>query len=904
MDADDPLKDQIANLAFLENVYQQYQSHTGQLDPSWSQFFQKIEKEQGISSPLLPQMSSQVERILHLAEAYRQHGHLWANVNPIAIEEIKEPEQLKLENLGFQEKEKEEFFPTLGLLPQAQAPLKDIVALLKKRYGQSIGFEFKKFTNPAVEEWLQKQIESGLFDQPFSPGDKLVILDALTRAEVLETFLHTKHVGKKRFSLEGAESLIPMLTLLLAKCAEEGVEEIFIGMSHRGRLNVLANILNKPIHSILKDFDEDYDPAPSEGMGDIRYHKGHANESVNTYQGKSIKLTMAPNPSHLESVNPVVEGQAHAKQFLIGDEKERRSIIPLLMHGDAALAGQGIVYETLQMSKLPGFETGGTLHIVINNQIGFTTNPEEGRSTLYCTDIAHTFGAPVFHVNAEDPETCIRAALLALQIRQLFHCDVFIDFNCYRKYGHNEGDEPAFTQPLEYQIIRKKQSIRTLYLQHLLQEGFIDKKTVEEREEKLKEHLQEAYQHAQSEASNFETQKQPVDKSLMFKPVETKVDRQFLQTVTENFSKIPTGFHPHAKLENLIKERARAIQDDKPFDWGMAEYLAYGTLVWEGIPVRLAGQDSGRGTFSHRHALWVDQVNNLDYYPLSHLREGQGRFEVLNTCLSEAGALGFEYGYSTICTKGLTIWEAQFGDFVNSAQVIIDQYIASGEEKWGQTSNLVLLLPHGFEGQGPEHSSARFERFLALAGHHNMQIVNPTTPAQLFHLLRRQIKQPLRKPLVVLTPKGLLRHPACVSRVKDLTEGQFYPILDDPQKPQEIKRFILCSGRIYYDLAEQRQKQGRHDLAIVRLEQLYPLHTDQLKEIIKRYAPFEDCLWVQDEPQNMGAWPFIAFYLQEILPSHIPLIYVGRERSATPATGFYARHKQELANILHQVFQT
>jgi 2-oxoglutarate dehydrogenase E1 component len=908
MDAKDSLESQIANLAFLEEIYQQYQSNPQTLDPSWIPFFQRLESRKPIAPAILPteQLASQAERIAHLVDAYRWYGHLLADINPIALEKPQMPDQLKLENLGFQASESEQLFPTLNLLPQAQAPLKAIVEILQKRYSQNVGFEFKGFTDPSIENWIQKQIESGRFEKPLSLEDQLVILDVLTRAEVLETFLHTKHVGKKRFSLEGAETLIPMLTLVAAKAADEGVEEFFIGMSHRGRLNVLANILNRPIPSILKDFDEDYVPAPSEGMGDIRYHKGHANESVTTYRGKAIKLTMAPNPSHLESVNPVVEGQTHAKQFLVGDEKERHRIIPLLMHGDAALAGQGVVYETLQMSKLPGFETGGTLHIVINNQIGFTTSPREGRSTLYCTDIAKTFGAPVFHVNADDPEMCVHIALFAYEIRQRFHCDVFIDLNCYRKYGHNEGDEPAFTQPLEYRMIRERQSIRTLYVDQLVQKGHIDKKVADEREETLRQHLQETYQASQEEKEQSQKQAQTSRPEIIlsFPIVETAVDITLLREVTESFSKIPTDFHMNAKVKNLMQERYRAVFEDKPFDWGTAEFLAYGTLVWEGISVRLAGQDSGRGTFSHRHALWVDQENNQPYYPLAHLRQVQGRFEVLNTCLSEVAALGFEYGYSTVCTEGLTIWEAQFGDFANSAQVIIDQYIASGEQKWGQTSNLVLFLPHGFEGQGPEHSSARFERFLALAGHGNMQVINPTTPAQVFHLLRRQIKQPLEKPLIVLTPKGLLRHPVSVSRVKDLTEGHFSYILDDPRKPKQVRRLILCTGRIYYDLDAQREKEKRDDLAMIRIEQLYPLNITELKNIIAQYQGFQDCQWVQEEPENMGAWSFISAYLPQVLPAGIPFSYVGRERSASPATGFYARHKQELAHILHQVFKT
>lgn len=902
MDKENPLESQIANLPFLENLYQDYQTNPAQLDASWAPFFQQVETAEAQPAISTSPLSSQAERVLHLAEAYRYYGHLLARVNPLQMEQSSEPLPLQLENLGFKPQESAVLFPTLGLLPQTQATLNEIVAVLKKYYSQTVGVEFKKLTDPAVEVWMQQQIEAGRWERPFSREEKLEILDRLTRAELLETFLHTKHVGKKRFSLEGAESLIPLLSFAIAQGAEEGVEEVFMGMSHRGRLNVLAHILNKPILSILSDFDEDYVPVASEGMGDIRYHKGHANEKVHTYLGKTIKVSMAPNPSHLESVDPVIEGQTHAKQFLVGDEAKRERIVPLLLHGDAALAGQGIVYETLQMRQLPGFETGGTLHVVVNNQIGFTTSPQEARSTLYCTDIAHAFGAPVFHVNAEDSEMCVRVALFAWEIRQRFHCDVFIDLNCYRKYGHNEGDEPVFTQPLEYQMIRKKKSIRTLYLEQLTREGILDQDKVKRSETHVRKELQEVYAQSQQKVDQSPIGPTVKENSYSFQPIATQVDLPFLQKVAEHFSQIPADFHVHPKLEHLIRERNRAIQEDQPFDWGMAEYLAYGTLVCEGIPVRLAGQDSKRGTFSHRHALWVDQVTQQDYYPLAHLSEGQARFEVLNTFLSEAAVLGFEYGYSTVCKQGLTIWEAQFGDFANSAQVIIDQYLASGEEKWGQTSNLVLFLPHGFEGQGPEHSSARFERFLTLAGHDNMQIVNPTTPSQIFHLLRRQVKQSWHKPLIVLTPKGLLRHPACVSHLQELTHGQFYPILDDVRKPQNIRRLILCSGRIYYDLEAQREKEKCQDLAILRIEQLYPLDQETLKKLLARYAPFQDCQWVQEEPENMGAWSFISFYLKELLPQGIPLTYVGRERSATPATGFYARHKQELADLLSQVF--
>jgi 2-oxoglutarate dehydrogenase E1 component len=899
MDREDHIEGQIANLAYLEHLYREFEGRSKTIDPSWKQFFQHIHLPK--SPAPVAVLSSKEEKILHLIEAYRRWGHLLAAINPIALEAHSEITHLSLGHLGFTPQEKEESFPTQGLLNEKEAPLKGIEEALRKLYCGTVGFEFKGFTDPTLEQWMQEQIESGRFGIPFSADEKKMILDFLTRAEVLETFLHTKHVGKKRFSLEGSDSLIPMLQFLITKAAEGGVKEIFIGMSHRGRLNVLANVLNKPISSILNDFDDDYEPNPEERMGDIRYHKGHANEAVKTFKGHPIKLSVAPNPSHLESVNSVIEGEAHAKQFLTEDEKERRGILPLLMHGDGAIAGQGVIYETLQMSKLPGFETGGTLHFVINNQIGFTTTPQEGRSTLYCTDIARTFGMPVLHINAEDPENCVRAALFALEIREKFHVDVFIDHNGYRKYGHNEGDEPSFTQPLEYKLIRGKKTIRNLYVEQLVQEGIIDQKTADEKEGNFKKSLQDAFESAQVKKKE---KTKEVSNPIKLETVETKVDLKLLQEVATQFATFPSDFHLNPKIAQLMKEREKAVKEDKSIDWGNAEFLAYGSLAWEGIPVRLAGQDSGRGTFSHRHALCVDQENSQAYYPLNHLREGQGRFEVLNTCLSEAAALGFEYGYSTVCKQGLTLWEAQFGDFVNSAQVMIDQYIASGEQKWGQTSGLVMLLPHGLEGQGPEHSSARLERFLSLAADDNIQVVNPSLPAQLFHLLRRQVKQSFRKPLIVMTPKGLLRHPACQSPVKEFTEGAFYPILNDPRKLIKARRLVLCCGRIYYDLDEKREKEKRDDVAIIRIEQLYPLDHQNLKEIIASYSTAKEYLWVQEEPQNMGAWPYLSSRLPELLPETASIKYVGRKESASPATGFSTRHKQELTYILNQVFGT
>lgn len=897
MDGDEFLESQIVNLPFLEEMYQQSRMET--LDPSWEEFFNHFDQPADFQSP--PSLSED-ERIAHLIEAYRFHGHQLAKINPIALKEQGMPESLRLENLGFHPSEAAALFPTGRVLSEREAPLSAIVEVLQSLYCGTAGFEFKPLFNRTLEKWIEQEIESRRFEKPLSTDERKAILNLLTKADVLETFLHTKHVGKKRFSLEGAETLIPMLSFLTATAAKDGVEEFYIGMSHRGRLNVLANILNKSILAILRDFDDDYVPASSEGMGDIRYHKGHANDSVQTHHGKSIKLVLSPNPSHLESVNSVVEGQTRAQQFLIGDEVKREKIFPLLMHGDASLAGQGVVYETLQMSRLQGYDTGGTLHIVINNQIGFTTSPSEGRSTPYCTDIAKTFQVPVFHVNAEDPEMCVRVILFAYEIRQRFHCDVFIDLNCYRKYGHNEGDEPAFTQPLEYEVIRKKAAIRTLYLNQLLEEGDTSKKEADEGEAAVKQQLQEAYASSQNRENRASPIASSEEEIALFAPVKTAVELSLLKEVAASFRRVPEGFIINPKVKSLFEERARNVEEGLSIDWGVAELLAYGTLVSEGTPVRLAGQDSGRGTFSHRHALWIDQQNSLTYSPLAHIRTGQARFEVFNTLLSEAAALGFEYGYSTVCTEGLTLWEAQFGDFVNSAQVMIDQYIASGEQKWGQKSSLVLLLPHGFEGQGPEHSSARPERFLALAGHDNMQIVNPTTPAQLFHLLRRQVVQPFDKPLIVFTPKGLLRHPRCVSRIKEIVEGAFSPILDDPGQPKGAKQLILCSGRVYYDLEAYREKEGRGDLAIIRIEQLYPLDLQGLRECIAQYPSVEKYQWVQEEPENMGAWPFIAFYLLKVLPAGIPLECVGRETSASPATGFVTRHKQEFVNIIDRVF--
>lgn len=863
---------QAFDIEFLTSIYEQFKADPSQVHPSWCQYFQTLDTAPE-DRPILKQTEDREEVI---AEQYRMHGHLFANVNPISLEP-----------------------PQANPLNQSSS----IAQKMQKIYCGSIGYEYKHIRNPEMQQWLQARIESEGFQSSLSTAQKQFILEYLSKSEIFESFLHTKYVGQKRFSLEGAETLIPMLGLLIEKGAETNLTEVVLGMAHRGRLNVLSNILNKSPQRIFSEFDESHIPDASEGgMGDVKYHKGYTSDFFKTHTGKKVKMTLVPNPSHLESVDAVAQGCTRAKQFLQGDERARKAIIPILIHGDAALTGQGIVYEVMQLYKLPGYTIGGTLHFVINNQVGFTASPSELRSTKYCTDIARTFDIPIFHVNAEDPEACVRIALLALEMRQTFHCDVFIDLNCYRKYGHNETDEPFFTQPLEYKLIRQKRSIRELYLDLLIQQSVIEKSVVQKMEEGFKKGLHDIHNEAVAQFSKPQDLMEVPSEQLLFDPFYTGVPQEKLIELTKRFSLIPQHLHLHSKLEHLIKERLSMGMGNKSIDWGMAEFLAYASLLNENVSIRFSGQDSGRGTFTHRHAIWVDQVTGERYCPLDHIQEGQSRFEIINSPLSEFAALGFEYGYSIACLQGLTIWEAQFGDFVNGAQVIVDQYIASGEQKWGQKSAIVLFLPHGYEGQGPEHSSARIERFLSLCGHDNMQVVNPTTPLQLFHLLRRQELRSMRKPLIVFTPKGLLRHPDCVNKLTDFTEGAFQEIIDDPTHPEQATRLVLCSGRLYYDLIARRQKNNPSALAIIRIEQLYPLNRERLSELVSQYAYLKECFWVQEEPRNMGAWHFIYPYLNEILPKGFPLQYAGRGTSATPATGAYSIHKKEQENFFNQVF--
>lgn len=897
----------LSNIELFDDLYQSYLQDKNSVDKSWQSVFEKLDhrdfQELKTARHVSPSDANTDVRIYRLIEAYRTYGHLAAKVNPIATDTAKEPLQLNLQALGFQEQELSQMFPTGGLMQEPQAPLLEIVTALKEIYSNRIGVEYMGMQSPELESWIQQKIEPDRLRIDLSLEQKQEILQQLNKSELFEAFLHTKYAGQKRFSIEGGETLIPMLAAIIEKGAETGIQEFYLGMAHRGRLNVLSNILNKSYQEIFSEFDEGYFPDSFEGSGDVKYHKGFLSD-VKTIHGRTVLINLIPNPSHLESVNPVVEGEVYARQIKLKDQQKEKAIA-ILVHGDAALAGQGVIYETLQLYNLPNYSTGGTIHIVVNNQIGFTTLPKDGRSTYYCTDIAKAFGAPVFHVNAEDPESCVYATLLAGEIREKFHCDVFIDLNCYRKYGHNEGDEPAFTQPLEYKMIRAKKPIREIYRDHLDSMGQLEKYLAETLESEFKKALNQALKTTKPAAKTPEIEVK-TDSAKLFEPIATVVSYKVLRKVAEQICSIPSQFHLHPKLENLLKDRLSMVIPEtsaKPLDWGMAELLAYGTLLYEGVPLRLSGQDTGRGTFSHRHSIWIDQNNAGSYSPLNHIIQPQARADIINSPLSEFAALGFEYGYSVAYPESLVIWEAQFGDFANGAQVIIDQYIASAEQKWGQKSGLTLLLPHGYEGQGPEHSSARLERFLSLAGNNNMQIANPTTPSQFFHLLRRQAIGKKQKPLIVMTPKGLLRHPECISTIRDLETGHFEDIIDDDEEFKHAKRLLFCSGRIYYDLKAERKKRNQNDIAIVRIEQLYPLNKEKVEAIFKKYSLIDEYFWVQEEPQNMGAWSYIQPHLVGSDPKHRAIKYAGRIRSASPATGSYAFHKKEYTNIINTIFE-
>ncbi|MGH2735100.1 MAG: multifunctional oxoglutarate decarboxylase/oxoglutarate dehydrogenase thiamine pyrophosphate-binding subunit/dihydrolipoyllysine-residue succinyltransferase subunit [Actinomycetota bacterium] len=832
-------------------------------------------------------------RVMRLINMYRVRGHLLAELNPIGWEVLHHPE-LDLSHYGLTVWDLDREFLTEGLSGPRKQTLRQIIDSLRDAYCRTMGYEFMHISDPEQKRWIQQRVEASASDE-LSKEEKVHILDRLNDAEGFERFLHSKYTGNKRFSLEGADSLIPMLDELIERAANSGHIEVVMGMSHRGRLNVLANIVGKSLTEIFREFEGEVDPNAVQGSGDVKYHLGMTGRFTSR-AGNDIGVVLASNPSHLEAVDPVVEGMVRAKQDLLGDESEDR-VLPLLLHGDAAFAGQGVVAETFNMSQLRGYRTGGTVHIVVNNQLGFTTAPEAGRSTTYATDIAKMVQAPIFHVNGDDPEACVRIIRLAFDYRRTFHRDVVIDLVCYRRYGHNEADEPAFTQPLMYARIDERRSVRKLYTEQLLNGGTISVDEAEKSLEDFQALLKRSFEETKEAKAPEPVIAAPPSIVGVLPTIETGVARERLEHVHRVLTEFPSGFEPHPKLKGLIERRA-SILDKGQIDWAHGESLAFGSLLLEGLDVRLSGQDSRRGTFSQRHSVLVDYRTGEEYTPLNDLGAGQARFRVFDSLLSEFAAMGFEYGYSVANGDALVCWEAQFGDFVNGAQIVLDQFVTAGQDKWNQECGLVLLLPHGYEGQGPEHSSARLERFLTLCAEDNIQVAQPTTPAQYFHLLRRQMIRTIRKPLVVMTPKSLLRSPDARSSLEEFTSGSFRETLDDHRvdDPESVRRILLCTGKIAFQLAGERDKRGA-EAAIVRVEQLYPFPRDQLFEIFERYPRATEVVWIQDEPENMGAWWFIYSQLKGTLPDRLTLDHVARAESGSPATGSPTVHEQEASEI-------
>ena len=853
--------------------------------------------------------------VLQLINAYRVRGHLIADLDPLGSEPQYHPE-LDPANYGLTlwDLDREFLTGTLGQplgdgSPHRVATLREILETVRRTYCGKIGCEYMNIQHPEQKQWLQQRMEPQANSWPIATERRIRILERLLEAEEFEHFLGARFVGHKRFSLEGAEAAIVILHELLDLAADNGVVETVIGMAHRGRLNVLSNVVGKPITQIFAEFEGYIDPQSTQGSGDVKYHLGAAG-THRSPQGNRLAVAVAPNPSHLEAVDPVVEGIVRPKQDRLGDA-ERKRVIPILVHGDAAFAGQGVVAETLNLSQLRGYSTGGTIHVIINNQIGFTTGPEEARSSPYSTDVAKMVQAPIFHVNGDDPEAVARVVELAFDYRQTFGKDVVIDMFCYRRHGHNEADDPSYTQPILYRKIRTHPSVATLYSRKLVREGVVSQEWVDGLRRKFKQRLEEGYRKAQQKEAHYEIQDlgrlEPGQVST-FCP-RTAVDRATLERVIRGITSVPPDFHLHPKLRGFL-ERRRAVLDGSPMDWATAEALAFGSLVLEGTPVRLSGQDSSRGTFSQRHLALFDYEDGREYIPLQHLASDQARFEVYDSSLSEYAVLGFEFGYSVGDPLTLVLWEAQFGDFANGAQIMIDQFITCAEQKWGQPSGLVMLLPHGYEGQGPEHSSARIERFLVLTAENNIQVANCTTPAQYFHLLRRQMyggpdRRGVRKPLVIFTPKSLLRHPQCVSGLGDLASGSFQEVLGDQggPAPDRAARLLFCSGKIYYELAAAREEKKANNVAIIRVEQLYPFPEERIASILDRYRGARDLVWVQEEPRNMGAWRFMWEHMQPLLKANgLELRYVGRPPSAAPATGSYRKHLEEQARVIEAAF--
>lgn len=901
------------NADLIDKNYDLWCTNPELLDSEWRAFFEGFElartpvnSPKNTGNPLSradDDAASKQADAIGLIHAYRSIGHTIAAFNPLTVERPPNP-RLTLEHLGFDESDLDRVFHTGNYLGGKEMSLRELIRRLEKTYCDMIGCEYTHIQESCKRRWIESRIEPDCFTPRFSKEKKQRILRNIMNAEDFENFLRTCYVGQKRFSLEGGETLIACLESILEHCSETGVDEIVMGMAHRGRLNVLANFLRKSFEYIFREFSENYIPNTIHGDGDVKYHLGFETKRK-TSDGREVEIRLAANPSHLEAVNPVVEGNARARQRLRGD-LERKRILPLLIHGDAAIAGQGIVAEVFNFSQLKGYRTGGTIHIVVNNQIGFTTDPSDARSSRYCTDVAKIVEAPIFHVNGNDPFAVVAAVETAFDYRQKFACDVVIDMYCWRKHGHNESDEPAFTQPLLYKKISEMPLIGRTLAKRLVESGEFTEGDVRRIESEYRERLESAFKSAKAEEDSgpdpFAGSNAKQQPFYNFEDYGTQVPQSTLEMIAEQLAHVPEDFHANPKIVRQLKAKLKAFKTNTGIDWGMAEALAFGSLLLEGTPVRLSGQDCERGTFSHRHSVLYDNQNRREYVPLLDLKEGQAQFCVHNSLLSEAAVLGFDYGYSLDYPQMLCIWEAQFGDFVNGSQVIIDQFITSSESKWGRLSGLVMLLPHGYEGQGPEHSSARIERFLQACAENNIQVCNVTTPAQYFHLLRRQMNREFKKPLIIMSPKSLLRHKDCVSKVEDFTNSEFRSILDDETiERKTVRRIVFCSGKLYYDLNKYRNEHQIRDTSLIRIEQFYPLNIDRLQSITANYPEAECLVWCQEEPGNMGAWSFISPHLLKV-SGKVP-VYVGRKESASPAVGSLALHKHEQSKIVEKAFR-
>ncbi|ADR21719.1 2-oxoglutarate dehydrogenase subunit E1 [Marivirga tractuosa] len=895
---------------YIEELYQSYKNDPQSVDESWQKFFEGFEFSQkdfgGNGKAQETRVSSKETQVRNLIQAYRMRGHLKSKTNPVRDRRPHDA-RISLEEFGLKQEDLKEEFSIGQEIGLGKTSLKNIIEALDKIYVGSIGFEYMHIRDPKIVDWFIDKAESSKGDYQPKLEEKKRVLSKLNEAVVFENFLHTKFLGQKRFSLEGGENTIPFLDKVINRSSELGTKEVVIGMAHRGRLNVLANIMNKTYEQIFSEFEGSTDPDLTMGDGDVKYHMGYSSY-LETSNGKKSYVKLTPNPSHLEAVNSVVLGYTRAQ---IDDEygEDVNAALPILIHGDAAVAGQGIVYETTQMSLLEGYSTGGTVHLVINNQVGFTTDYDDARSSIYCTDIAKMIDAPVLHVNGDDAEAVNFAANLAVEYRNKFHKDIFIDLLCYRRHGHNESDEPKFTQPKLYNKIAKHPNPREVYVKKLTERGDLDNDSVKKLEKDFKKQLQDRLNEVKQKPLPYKPQKieeeweqlRRAKSDDFLESPDTSISQGLVEKIGKALTTLPKGFKPLKQIDKLLKERKKNFFDEKMLNWADAELLSYGSLLAEGNIVRMSGQDVKRGTFSHRHSYLFDAETNEPYCNLDHIEENQKeKFKIFNSLLSEFGVLGFEYGYAMATPNALVIWEAQFGDFANGAQVMIDQFITSAESKWQRMNGLVMLLPHGYEGQGPEHSNARPERFLQLAAEENLIVTNITTPANLFHMFRRQVKWEFRKPLVQFAPKSLLRHPKVISPIKEFTEGKFREIYeDDFVTNKNVKRVLLCTGKVYYDLLEKQQADERKDVAIIRIEQLHPFPMNQVDKALKKFKDPE-VFWVQEEPSNMGYWT----YMLRTIANKAGLQLISRKSSASPATGYAKVHKAEQEALVEKAFDT